>query len=1233
MKKIYFGVMFLMMSMLVCAAPRTVEQAASLAASFQNEQTQKSGVRRAPAKAANMRLAKQVAKPTNMFEAALYVFNNPNGGWVIISADDNTETVIGYSNEGSFHGTQSNVIHMLNYYAERIDAASQMTETEKADFKAMRKAKKSVEPIAPLLKTKGIEWNQGTPYNNMCPIDQGTGKRCPTGCVATAAAQIMAYWQWPATGEGYTEYDWYSGSGGHGHESANFGATTYDWSNILQANYEKISYTQEQADAVALLNYHVGVATHMGYNSAGSASGTNGMAEGMKHYFRYKRGKYWHSWEGSSGTWHSEGDRGDNGWDTINHWAQLADMFDEDLEAGRPILMGGGGKSGSNGHEYVCEGRDENRMYYINYGWGGNADNGYYLLDNMYSTHNGPYQFSYDVDVVLNIYPDTTPVNVTGISIDQTSLSMKVGEKATLSATIAPANASNDGYWWSSSDNSVVTVSKDGNVSAISAGFATITATSFNGNHVASCEISVANEYPETPAAIALEFDGVYEKKVSSKGYFKLRLENVGTGDYPYMYINLDRLDNTKWTIAGYYTLGVGNNNINGWPSAEKGDKYTINSKSGWMNITYLGNSNYKIEAFFHADDNLDYSINYVADLSSFEGATLVDEVGDGAQYNVTFKSMGETFTTIMAKNGELAFPEDKPLSCNEMTFIGWTTEENYSYNVAPALVQEGSAITSDTTFYAVFGTPDGGHNPYSEVASISFLADGTDYSTYYDPNYNNNGTTAINAIIESANNMAVRDGQYLRQGANGLRIGGSSTNNERKKGSDGWWKQGFILFEFANQVSFTKMEINCSKKDNGQLQIDYNNAPHDKHDTCYTYSENLVITPSKPITLDSLSVATTYKSGYVKSITLYQGGEPTYNFFTTVSCPSHNITIADVENGTIETNQNSAIKDDKVTITAMPNTGYGLGDISVKDANNNDIIVVNNEFFMPASDVTVSATFKKLYNVNISTSIENGTVVADFSQAAAGQVVTLTATPNANYELATLTVSGGPGVGQIAVDENHQFIMPAANVMVMATFVSTAPAEYEIAINQNIVNGTVEADMNTAPEGATVTLTITPDECYELATLTIMAPGVNITVDENNQFIMPAKKIVVNATFSLIEYVINIEDTEHGTVEADFQKATSGEVVTITATPDEQYELASLIVTDDNNNIIDIENDGSFIMPCAAVTISAQFSKKDPTALNSVETEKTAIKLIEDGVVYIIRGGEKFDIYGQKVQ
>ena len=55
--------------------------------------------------------------------------------------------------------------------------------------------------------------------------------------------------------------------------------------------------------------------------------------------------------------------------------------------------------------------------------------------------------------------------------------------------------------------------------------------------------------------------------------------------------------------------------------------------------------------------------------------------------------------------------------------------------------------------------------------------------------------------------------------------------------------------------------------------------------------------------------------------------------------------------------------------------------------------------------------------------------------------------------------------------------------------------------------------------------------------------------------------------------------------------------------------------------------------MPCAAVTISAQFSKKDPTALNSIETEKTAIKLIEDGVVYIIRGGEKFDIYGQKVQ
>lgn len=50
-----------------------------------------------------------------------------------------------------------------------------------------------------------VKWGQGSPYNNLCPMDDD--KRCPTGCVATAVAQIMSVYKYPQTYNGFA-YDW-----------------------------------------------------------------------------------------------------------------------------------------------------------------------------------------------------------------------------------------------------------------------------------------------------------------------------------------------------------------------------------------------------------------------------------------------------------------------------------------------------------------------------------------------------------------------------------------------------------------------------------------------------------------------------------------------------------------------------------------------------------------------------------------------------------------------------------------------------------------------------------------------------------------------------------------------------------------------------------------------------------------------------------------------------------------
>ena len=92
-------------------------------------------------------------------------------------------------------------------------------------------------------------------------------------------------------------------------------------------------------------------------------------------------------------------------------------------------------------------------------------------------------------DVVVN------PISVTGITLDKTSLNVYVGETGTLTATVAPANATDKAVTWTSSNEDVVTVA-NGVVSGVDEGEAIITATTKDGNKVASCKVTVTLKIP-----------------------------------------------------------------------------------------------------------------------------------------------------------------------------------------------------------------------------------------------------------------------------------------------------------------------------------------------------------------------------------------------------------------------------------------------------------------------------------------------------------------------------------------------------------------------------------------------------------------------------------------------------------------------------------------------------------------------------------------------------------------
>lgn len=147
--------------------------------------------------------------------------------------------------------------------------------------------------------------------------------------------------------------------------------------------------------------------------------------------------------------------------------------------------------------------------------------------------------------------------------------------------------------------------------------------------------------------------------------------------------------------------------------------------------------------------------------------------------------------------------------------------------------------------------------------------------------------------------------------------------------------------------------------------------------------------------------------SDYTLSWTTYSSTEPTTKYTVTVD---KNIT-----NGTVTPSATSLAADETFTVTATPNVGYELDTVTVKDASNNEIKPnTNGSYTMPASNVTVSATFKvktdTKYSVTYTAPTGEGVVDSSINPTettlAAGTPVTVTVTVNDGYT-ASLAVDG----------------------------------------------------------------------------------------------------------------------------------------------------------------------------------------------------------------------------------
>lgn len=349
----------LLMPMVVMAGPRSFQQAKAIA----EKQAALLGVtidQKAMTKA-----RKQGDKgEMNLSQQSYYVFPNANSkGFTIVSGDDRLPEIVGYSSQGSYdeNNLPEGFVSFMKAYQNlynKVNLGDAEALKNLAEIKAWRNKKNasaaSTSAVAPLLGN--IEWDQTSPYNNMCPKYDSVHVAA-TGCVATAMAQVMAYYKYPkqlkADIPGYVNR-W----NGIPMEIPTITREegVYDWDNMLPKYNKEANATQQQKDAVAKLMYHCGAAVRMSY---GPESGAAVSSSKLAKYFGYDADLMMDLSRSSF---------------TLDKWMQI---IDTELAAGRPVLYGG--QSSENGHQFICDGKDENGLYHINWGWSGNQ-NAYFDL-------------------------------------------------------------------------------------------------------------------------------------------------------------------------------------------------------------------------------------------------------------------------------------------------------------------------------------------------------------------------------------------------------------------------------------------------------------------------------------------------------------------------------------------------------------------------------------------------------------------------------------------------------------------------------------------------------------------------------------------------------------------------------------------------------------------------------------------------------------------------------------
>ncbi|MCE5186384.1 MAG: C10 family peptidase [Planctomycetaceae bacterium] len=360
-------------------------------------------------KAIGRQFSETVAYTSEQDQTLYYVINLQPEGFMVLSGDDAIEPVIAFSSSGQFVDDNANPLKVMldKDMAGRLaalEASGGDSKDKEVKWNRLRKTGGETEPQAlgeigltgigavslvyvdPFVQS---QWDQGDAASGHC-YNYYTPNNYPTGCVATAMAQVMRYYQWPTSGIGSHSFNisvdhvsqtaWTRGGDGLG------GA--YNWAQMPLNPQAGLTTTQREA--IGSLCYDAGVSVEMAYASSSSASLYDSDQQ-LTATFLYGSSVYTQSFS-------SSGD------------SRLWNILNANLDAQMPVMLGVRGPVG--GHAIIADGYGYNGgtlYHHINMGWGG-QDNAWYQLP----TIDASYTYTVIDDCIYNVYTSGTGEIISG---------------------------------------------------------------------------------------------------------------------------------------------------------------------------------------------------------------------------------------------------------------------------------------------------------------------------------------------------------------------------------------------------------------------------------------------------------------------------------------------------------------------------------------------------------------------------------------------------------------------------------------------------------------------------------------------------------------------------------------------------------------------------------------------------------------------------------------------------